>query len=578
MGQEAAFIIIQGPGHDGTRLSLREGITSFGRLPSNDVILLGDLVSRHHARILYFDGKASIQDLGSHNGSFVNGDRISTRPLGEGDMVRVGNFKITLQVGKIDEDGEVGFTDEATADASQHPLEGVHAEHVSRPEGQARVVRAESRLSGPPATVPLDPDTDQGLPANLGSREAGRSKLVQEISEAEQDPRLSTLQLLYRVTEVLAQTTDARDFTEKVLEFTLDRLQAESAVYFRVRSDRPDPVQAAYINTDGGTQAPFISMGVVRWAIAKTFTVFSRDIKTDPRFSEGGSVSLVPEQVSSLVCAPIISGPRTLGALYLARSLSQPFSEIEVDAVEAICHLVAVGLERLQLRVQNLEEARAREALARFHSPDVVERILGEARNEETVLERRPATVLFCDVRGFTRWAEKASLEVVSDFLNTYVEDVSSVVFKHRGTINKLLGDGIVAVFGAPFSYGDDAARAVNAALEMRSAVDELLEGNVELRNLHVRIGVHTGIVLTGTVGSPRRMDYTVLGETVNTAARIQATAAGRTVLISAATREHLDSSIRTRKVGSQQIRGLDDAFELYEVLGPSDALETESG
>lgn len=577
MAQEAAYIIIHGPGHEGTRLALREGITSFGRLPSNDVILLGDLVSRHHARILYFDGKASIQDLGSHNGSYVNGDRISTRPLGEGDVVRVGNFKVTLRVGPIDEEVP-GFADEATADASQRALERAPDAHTSRPEGQARVVRAESRLSSPPLSAPAEVDTEHSLPDNLGSREAGRSKLVQEISEAEQDPRLGTLQLLYKITDVLAQTNDPRDFTEQVLEFTLDRLRAESAVYFRSRPNHPDPVPAAYINADGGAQAPVVSMSVVRWTVSKSFTVFSRDVHTDVRFSQGNSVALLPEQMSSLVCAPIVAGSHSLGALYLARSLERPFDEAEVDAIEAICHLVALGLERLQLRARAAEEILAREALARFHSPDVVERILAEARNDETVLERRAATVLFCDVRGFTRWAEKAALDAVSDFLNTYVEDVSSIVFKHKGTINKLLGDGIVAVFGAPFSYGNDAQRAVEAALEIRSAVDELLESQPALRNLHVRIGVHTGIVLTGTVGSPRRMDYTVLGETVNTAARIQAAAPARSILVSEATRTELEPGLETRKLRAGQIKGLDDTLELYEVLGHRDALETESG
>lgn len=573
MSQEAAYIIIHGPGHEGTRLALREGITSFGRLPSNDVILLGDLVSRHHARILYFDGKASIQDLGSHNGSFVNGDRISTRPLGEGDVVRVGNFKVTLRVGPIDEEVP-GFADEATADASQRALERAPDAHTSRPEGQARVVRTESRLSSPPREL----DTEQSLPDNLGSREAGRSKLVQEISEAEHDTRLGTLQLLYKITDALAQTNDPRDFTERVLEFTLDRLRAESAVYFRARPNHADPVVAAYINADGRAQSPSVSMSVVRWTVSKSFTVFSRDVHTDVRFSQGGSVALLPEQMSSLVCAPIVAGDQVLGALYLARSLEHPFDETEVDAIEAICHLVALGLERLQLRLRAAEEVLAREALARFHSPDVVERILAEARNEETVLERRPATVLFCDVRGFTRWAEKATLDHVSDFLNTYVEDVSSVVFKHRGTVNKLLGDGIVAVFGAPFSYGNDAQRAVEAALEIRTAVDELLESHSALRALHVRIGVHSGVVLTGTVGSPRRMDYTVLGETVNTAARIQAAAPARSILVSEATHALLEPGLSTRKVRAGQIKGLGDTLELYEVLGDRDALETESG
>src|SRR5687768_615750 len=125
MGDRAAYIVIQGPGHDDTRIALREGITSFGRLPSNDVILLGDLVSRHHSRIIFFDGKASIQDLGSHNGSWVNEERVATRALNTGDIVRVGNFLITFHRGQLPE--TAGFGDEATANAPEAPASAVAA-------------------------------------------------------------------------------------------------------------------------------------------------------------------------------------------------------------------------------------------------------------------------------------------------------------------------------------------------------------------------------------------------------------------------------------------------------------------
>ena len=113
-----AYIVIHGPGHDGTTLPLREGITSFGRLPSNDVILLGDLVSRHHSRITFFEGRATLQDLGSHNGSWVNGERVTSRVLKEGDVARVGNFRVAFHVGVVQPGKNTGY-DETTAASSQ---------------------------------------------------------------------------------------------------------------------------------------------------------------------------------------------------------------------------------------------------------------------------------------------------------------------------------------------------------------------------------------------------------------------------------------------------------------------------
>lgn len=109
----SAYIVIEGPGHDGTRLPLREGITSFGRLPSNDVILLGDLVSRHHSRITFFEGRATLQDLGSHNGSWVNGEQVQSKVLKEGDVCRVGNFRVAFHPGEI---SSAGFDDMTAAE------------------------------------------------------------------------------------------------------------------------------------------------------------------------------------------------------------------------------------------------------------------------------------------------------------------------------------------------------------------------------------------------------------------------------------------------------------------------------
>src|SRR5215813_5072491 len=115
----SAYIIIHGPGHDGTRLALREGITSFGRLPSNDVILLGDLVSRHHSRITFFEGKATLQDLGSHNGSWVNGERVTTRVLKKDDLVRIGNFRLAFHDGPIGQGEPVAFEETTAAEQEE---------------------------------------------------------------------------------------------------------------------------------------------------------------------------------------------------------------------------------------------------------------------------------------------------------------------------------------------------------------------------------------------------------------------------------------------------------------------------
>jgi adenylate cyclase len=294
-------------------------------------------------------------------------------------------------------------------------------------------------------------------------------------------------------------------------------------------------------------------------------------VQADLRFRDGQSVIALGDDAQAIVCVPIAGQSGVLGALYLARSAHRPYGEIEVDALEAICHLCAAGIERIELRKKAVEEGLAREALSRFHSPDVVERILREAQQDQgprRFLEGRSATVCFVDIPGFSSVAERLSPDEVTDFLSAYLGQMSNIIFAQRGTVHQLLGDGIVAVFGAPFSYGNDAARAVAAALEMKAAFERLSASRPGVGTRNLRAGIHTGWLLTGTIGSARRMDYALIGETVNTASRIQSSAAPGAILISEATYPLVVETFATKKLGLQQLRGRSEPLQIFEVVG----------
>jgi class 3 adenylate cyclase/pSer/pThr/pTyr-binding forkhead associated (FHA) protein len=604
MGYEAAYVVITGPGHQGTRLPLREGITSFGRLPSNDVLLLGDLVSRHHARIIFFDGRASLQDLGSHNGSFVNEEQVTTRALNDGDALRIGNFRLDFCVGEIPADEVEATRDQSALDSEPSTLapppprdaastdarptrapplrfDSETGSESSVPDHLRSPIRPENLPSMPniPAPVPrergmFDPDTDV-LPGHLSSRASGQSPMVDELEQIRSgqtsfEETAGTLVLLYRVTDALARATNAGDFLDQVLSYTVERIGCEAAVFFRATPGAKKPTRIAW-RTAPGQNEPEVSMTVLRWAMSKCFTVYSHNISEDLRFKDGQSVLDLSEDAKSIVCVPISSREGALGALYLSRRLGLPFSELEVDALEAICHLAAAGIDRIELRQRALDEGLAREALSRFHSPDVVERILrepGEGGSPKRFLEGRNATVCFFDIPGFTALSERLSPEEISDFLGRYFEDMSAIIFAHRGTIHKLLGDGIVSVFGAPFSYGNDAARAVAASLDMRGAFDRLVSARPSLGQRRLRSGINTGWLLSGAIGSRARMDFALIGETVNTAARIQASAAPGAILISETTQALVGEAFVTRKLGLQQVRGRTEPLHIFEVIG----------
>src|SRR6185369_4240196 len=189
------------------------------------------------------------------------------------------------------------------------------------------------------------------------------------------------------------------------------------------------------------------------------------------------------------------------------------------------------------------EKEMIKRAFTRYVAREVVEEILKDPEQLALTGERREVTVLFCDIRGFTPVAERLSPEAVVSLLNEFYNLMIETTFKHDGTLDKFLGDAVMAVFGAPIAHPDHAMRAVRTALDMRNGVAELNERRVGEGKIPIGIGigVSLGEVVAGTVGTEDRMEYTVIGDSVNLAARLvdHARPAGR-ILISHSTYERV--------------------------------------
>src|SRR5919199_6761311 len=182
----------------------------------------------------------------------------------------------------------------------------------------------------------------------------------------------------------------------------------------------------------------------------------------------------------------------------------------------------------------------------------------------------RPVTVLFADVRGFTRLAEVLPPEQLVAAINGCFEVLDSAISHYGGEVDKFLGDAVMATFGAPIAHDDDPRRAVLAALEMQAALSRF---NTRLRRqigceLEMRIGINTGVVLAGPIGSSRKRAFTVMGDAVNVAARLEHAAPVGSILIGEATRAYLGNAFRLRKRRSVHIRGKDAPVHSYVVLG----------
>ena len=185
--------------------------------------------------------------------------------------------------------------------------------------------------------------------------------------------------------------------------------------------------------------------------------------------------------------------------------------------------------------------------------------------------KRANLTVLFSDIRGFTTISEQLTPEEVVDLLNEYLTVMTDVIFRYGGTVDKFEGDAILAFFGAPRVQDDDAQRAVRTALEMRDRLGDL-EGKWRERtseSLRIGIALNTGPALVGNIGSPQKMEYTVIGDVVNLASRLQDLTKeyGVSILISGSTYEQVKNMCQVRPLGSVVVRGRQQPVEVYEVV-----------
>jgi adenylate cyclase len=275
------------------------------------------------------------------------------------------------------------------------------------------------------------------------------------------------------------------------------------------------------------------------------------------------------------------------GALSLAALLARPILRL-VEGTRAIAagdFTVALPVasqdeigtltESFNQMARSLREKEMiKHAFARYVAREVVEELLRDPERLVLSGERREVTVLFCDLRGFTRLSEALGPEDVVLLLNDFYELMIEATFRHEGTLDKFLGDAVMAVFGAPVHQADHCIRAIRTALAMQAGIRRLSARRLQegMDPVAAGIGVSTGEAVAGTVGTEERMEYTVIGDSVNLAARLESAAKPAQILISQRTWESVNGLVTVRSLGALKVKGKDDAVEAYEVLGMNTA------
>lgn len=291
------------------------------------------------------------------------------------------------------------------------------------------------------------------------------------------------------------------------------------------------------------------------------------DIEQESKFARKSQEKY---KTKSLVSVPLKVKNKVLGVININNKVSgEPFDKNDLNLLTTLATQAAVALENATLFEKLQQEEKLKGVYERYLSATVVEKIVQEGREIHLGGVREKITVIFADIRGFTPLAERLDPEEVVTILNEYLTSMSEVVFRYDGTLDKYIGDGLMAVFGAPFSHPDDPQRAVKAAVEMLVELQHLEKKRSKEGKLFLNmgIGISTGPAIAGNIGSMRRMDYTVVGDTVNLAARLESIAQGGQILISRATYEEVKELVDVNELPPMRIKGKEAPVAVYEVV-----------
>jgi adenylate cyclase len=293
--------------------------------------------------------------------------------------------------------------------------------------------------------------------------------------------------------------------------------------------------------------------------------ILTSDAQVDPRFATGDSIRF--HGIRSAMCAPLWKGDEVIGIIHVDSPMqTKTFTPDDLELLSALSNYAAVAIQQASLNKKIQQEKVARERLEKYFSPSIATRILSEGEKEAQELE---SSVLFADIVGFTRLAERMDAPSVARLLNEYFSRMSEPIFEADGTLDKFIGDCIMAVFGAPYAQADHAVRAVSVALEMRARLNELnAERGGSAASISMRMGINSGIVVSGPIGSVKRKEITVLGDTVNIASRIESMVAeSGQIVIGERTYELVKDRFEVRDLGTVALKGRKESVRVYEVL-----------
>lgn len=587
---------------------------SLGRQPSNTIQLLDKIVSKEHCIIEQRPEGFVLRDLGSLNGTYINGERVNgEQALRHGDDIALGTTRARFDDGSghaVAPPSVMGQP--AGPPAWQAPMSAgpqsspgapysgiaAPASHLAPqpPMGLPQPPLTGARSVGPMGTaafaaVPevgpmriIDPtaslapvnqtriDVDDQARA-IGTQIAATQKGFLPFDQIAANPQqlaadYERLRLSHELSCEIALERDLPTLLNKILLTIFKFVRADRGVIF-LTGDSGELRPGASLRRDG-TGAPIsVSSTIMNHVIKERATVLTHDAAMDFAASKGKSMIL--NRISSAIVAPLMHNDDIVGVMWLDSETLAQFQQKDMEIVTSIAAQAAMFIEIIILDRKIEQEVINRERFSRLLSPNVAAKVLsGELEVKKGGQLVGECTIFNSDIRGFTRMSDGAPPESIVEMLNEYFEQMVETLFKYEGTLDKFMGDGIMALWGAPVAHPDDALRAVSCAIEQMEVLGRFNRRRMETGHppLAIGIGVHTGPVVAGYIGSSKALSYTVIGDVANTSARLCGVAAPGQVLVSEATLQRVHGKFDYEELPPAQLKGKDKPFRVFNVKG----------
>ena len=516
-----------------------------GRAVTSDVPIYDPTISRRHAEIALTENGVRVTDLGSSNGTFLNGAKITEAEAGANDVVTFG--KVAFRV-----------------------------REVTVPVARPQVVPTPADFTGPKAGVaggtivrqlPVNPSG--GVPAIVMDKGQGASHLKVKAQTLE-ERREKKLSLLLEVSKELSKQQELDRLLDKVVDFTFQIMNVDrvSILLLDGKSNELVP-RISKSRTGDASAAKHVPQSIARKAVEERVAILSDNAAADERFK---GKSILIQSVRSAMCTPLMgSDSKVLGILYVDNlTATHSFADEDLEFLIAFGGLTAVAIENSQLSDRLRREAVVVSNFQRYFAPNLASQIAQQEGEVALGGTKRPVVVFFSDIRGFTPMSESMNPDEIASLLTDYFTEMVDIVFEHSGTLDKFMGDAIMALWGAPIAHEDDADRAMQCAIDQ---IETLAKMNAKWKEkesgrppIAIGIGINFGEVFAGNIGSNRRLEYTVIGDAVNTASRLCSTAGLNEILITESFYKQLKNPPKVEALEPMQVKGKAKKVPVYRV------------